>query len=38
MSKIRYDLLPNFGLEEVHKIFTDKLNKYQKNQWTQGLK
>ena len=38
MSKIRYDLIPNFGLEEVHKVFTDKLNKYQKNQWTQGLK
>ena len=38
MSKIRYDLIPNFGLEEVHKVFTDKLNKYQKNQWIQGLK
>lgn len=38
MNKIRYDLIPNFGLEEVHKVFTDKLNKYQKNQWTQGLK
>lgn len=38
MSKIRYDLIPNLGLEEVHKVFTDKLNKYQKNQWTQGLK
>lgn len=37
MNKIRYDLLPNLGLEEVHKLFTSKLNKYQKNQWTQGL-
>ena len=32
MSKIRYDLLPTLGLEEVHKLFTSKLNKYQKNQ------
>lgn len=37
MSKIRYDLLPTLGLEEVHKLFTSKLNKYQKNQWTLGL-
>lgn len=38
MNKIRYDLIPTIGLEEVHKLFTNKLNKYQKNQWTQGLK
>lgn len=37
MNKIRYDLVPNLGLEEVHKLFTDKLNKYQKNQWKFGL-
>lgn len=37
MNKIRYDLLPTLGLEEVHKLFTSKLNKYQKNQWTLGL-
>lgn len=37
MSKIRYDLIPNLGLEEVHKVFTNKLNKYQKNQWKYGI-
>lgn len=36
-NKIRYDLIPNHGLMEVHKILTEKLNKYDKNQWKYGL-
>lgn len=37
-KKIRYDLVPQNGLEEVHKILNDKLNKYHENQWKKGLK
>lgn len=37
MNKIRYDLLPNYGVSETNKVFTEKLNKYQKNKWKYGL-
>lgn len=36
-NKIRFDLVPNHGLMEVHKILTQKLTKYDKNQWKHGL-
>jgi hypothetical protein len=36
-QKIRYDLIPQHGLEEVCKVFTEKLNTYDLNQWRQGL-
>lgn len=36
--KIRYDLIPPRGIEEVSKTFTSKLNKYSINQWKYGLK
>lgn len=34
---IRYDLTPQYGLEEVNKILTNKLVKYQENQWKYGI-
>lgn len=34
---IRYDLVPVHGLEEVNKVFTKKLEKYEKNAWQDGL-
>lgn len=37
MSKIRYDLLPNFGLEEVHKVLNSKLKKYNIDDWKKGF-
>lgn len=37
MLKTRFDLVPNNGLLEVHKVLTEKLNKYDKNQWKYGL-
>lgn len=37
MNKIRYDLLPNLGLEEVHKILNSKLKNHQIDEWKKGL-
>lgn len=37
-QKIRYDLTPQYGIEEVNKIFTSKLAKYKENQWKYGMK
>ena len=36
-KKIRYDLIPTNGIEEVHKVLTEKLEKYQENEWKKGL-
>lgn len=36
--KIRYDLIPPKGIEEVNKVLTYKLQKYNINQWKYGLK
>ena len=36
--KIRYDLTPQYGIEEVSKTLTNKLDKYQENQWKRGMK
>ena len=38
MEDIRYDLVPPKGLEEVCKVLTSKLEKYNKNEWNFGLK
>lgn len=38
MEDIRYDLVPPKGLEEVCKVLTSKLGKYNKNEWKFGLK
>ena len=38
MKEIRYDLVPPKGLEEVCKVLTSKLEKYNKNEWKFGLK
>ena len=38
MEDIRYDLVPPKGLEEVFKVLTSKLEKYNKNEWKFGLK
>ena len=38
MEDIRYDLVPPKGLEEVCKVLTSKLEKYNKNEWKFGLK
>lgn len=38
MEDIRYDLVPSKGLEEVCKVLTSKLEKYNKNEWKFGLK
>ena len=37
MDKIRYDLVPQRGLNEVNKVLTSKLDKYEAKQWMQGL-
>ena len=37
-QKIRYDLTPQYGIEEVNKILTSKLSKYQENEWKRGMK
>lgn len=34
---IRYDLIPPRGIEEVSKVLTEKLEKYNKNEWKYGL-
>lgn len=36
-KKIRYDLTPQHGINEVSKIFTEKLDKYSINEWKKGL-
>ena len=36
--KVRYDLIPQYGIEEVNKVLTSKLTKYQENQWKKGIK
>lgn len=38
MNNIRYDLLPIEGIKEVCKVFTEKLNNHQENEWRKGLK
>lgn len=35
--KIRYDLVPQYGMEEVCKVLTSKLEKYQINEWKHGI-
>lgn len=37
MNKIRYDLTPQYGMREVCKVLTSKLDKYKENQWKQGM-
>ena len=37
MNNIRYDLIPPRGIEEVSKVLTEKLAKYNKNEWKYGL-
>ena len=37
MNNIRYDLIPPRGIEEVSKVLTEKLAKYDKNEWKYGL-
>lgn len=34
---IRYDLMPELGLLEVHKVLSSKLEKHSKNEWCQGI-
>lgn len=34
---MRYDLIPPQGLQEVHKVLSEKLEKYSKNEWKLGL-
>ena len=36
-KQIRYDLLPVNGINEVNKVLTEKLKKYDKNEWKYGL-
>lgn len=31
--KVRYDLTPQYGIEEVNKVLTSKLIEYKENQW-----
>lgn len=38
IQKTRYDLTPQYGLEEVCKVLTHKLEKFEENQWKHGLK
>lgn len=37
MEKLRYDLIPTRGIEEVNKVLTSKLEKYNENEWKKGL-
>jgi len=37
MKTIRYDLIPPHGITEVSKVLTEKLEKYNKNEWKYGL-
>lgn len=36
-NKIRYDLVPTHGLEEVNKVLTHKLKRYERNEWKYGI-
>ena len=36
-EKIRYDLVPQQGLNEVNKVLTQKLESHKINEWRQGL-
>ena len=35
---IRYDLVPQIGLNEVNKVLTSKLENHEINEWRRGLK
>lgn len=35
---MRYDLIPNRGIEEVHKVLNSKLDKHAPGEWKYGLK
>ena len=35
---IRYDLVPQRGLNEVNKVLTSKLEKHDVHEWMKGLK
>lgn len=35
--KIRYDLVPQYGIKEVSKILTNKLGSHKENEWKHGL-
>lgn len=37
MDNTRYDLIPPFGIKEISKVFTEKLIKYNKNEWKYGM-
>lgn len=37
MSNLRYDLIPAQGITEVNKVFTQKLNDHEKNEWKYGI-
>ncbi len=36
-EKIRYDLVPQRGLNEVNKVLTSKLEKHAVNEWMSGM-
>lgn len=38
LPQIRYDLVPQRGLNEVNKVLTSKLENHEINEWRQGLK
>lgn len=38
LPKTRYDLTPQYGILEVNKVLTSKLDKYKENQWKRGMK
>ena len=37
MDNTRYDLIPPIGIKEISKVFTEKLIKYNKNEWKYGM-
>lgn len=37
MNNIQYDLVPSYGLNEVNKVLTAKLQHYNKNEWKYGI-
>ena len=37
MEKLRYDLVPPRGIEEVHKVFNQKLENYSVHEWKKGM-
>jgi len=36
-NKLRYELLPADGLEELVKVYTEGARKYEDNNWTKGM-